>query len=91
MEYVLEKGEIVSFVASAGSQVLRICDGRIWLTRADDTQDYIMTPSSRFLVNHRESIILEALENASFSLVAVDARVPARLIIQMHASMAHKV
>ena len=91
MEYVLEKGEVVGFVASTGSQVLRISDGRIWLTRAEDAQDYIMTPSSRFLVNHRESIIIEALENTSFSIVAVDVQVPSRLTIQMHSAMAHKV
>ena len=90
MEYVLEKGEVVSFVASAGSQVLHVGDGSIWLTRAEDARDYIITPSSRFLVNYTESIVIEALENASFSLVAVDSLAPARLIIQLYAAIPHK-
>lgn len=81
MEYVLEKDEVISFVASAGSQILHLLDGRLWLTRSADPQDYVLTPGSRFLVNHAESIVLEAFESASFALVVVDEHVPACLTI----------
>lgn len=90
MEYVLEKGEIVSFVASAGSQDLRVDCGSIWLTRAEDSQDYILTPSSRLLVKHTESIVLEALDNATFSIVAVDAQAEARIMIHLSAAIPNK-
>src|ERR1035441_6157472 len=73
MEYALEKGEVVCIDASAGRQMLQAVSGIIWLTCSADPRDHILTPGSSFLVNQAESIVLEALEAASFSLAAVAA------------------
>lgn len=90
MEYSLKKGEVVCFDSSSGSQILYTVSGSLWLTRSPDSHDYIQKPGSRFLVNPKESIVLEALEDAGFTLVPANAKAPARLVITFNASIPHE-
>lgn len=89
MEYLLKKGEVISFAASAGSQTLRVADGRIWITRGD-SQDYLLSEGDRFLVNPTEKIVLEAMQDATFALALADAHVPENFVIHFHTPQLHK-
>lgn len=83
MEYMLRKGEVVRFDASVGSQILQTLSGTIWLTGAADPADHLLTAGRRFHVKQGDSIVLEALEAASFSLGAAQASVPLRFVIRL--------
>ena len=89
MEYVLRKGEVISVVASAMSQTLRVGVGRVWITRGD-SRDYLLCEGGRLLVNRTETIVLEALQDSTFALAVADARLPADSVIKFHTAQPHK-
>ncbi|BCS52795.1 DUF2917 domain-containing protein [Geobacter sp. SVR] len=90
MEYVLGKGEVISVAASAGNQTIQVVAGEIWLTRSGDSRDYILRRANRFSIAPAESVVLEALEEASFTLVPAEATAPARLILHVPPAVLHK-
>ena len=90
MNYQMGKNEVVSFVAAAGDQVLQVVEGVIWLTRAGDSRDYFLRPPGRFLVRRSDSVIVEAVSAASFSLVTVSAPARARVVIHCPGALPHK-
>lgn len=85
MQYALKKGELFSFRSTAGSQVVLVADGRLWVTRAGDPHDYLLVSGDRFRVEARQDITVEALRDASFTLSVVQAGAPFRFTVRLSA------
>lgn len=91
MEYLLEKGEVVSLAATGGGKVLQTVSGTLWLTGSPDQQDHILTPGRRFRLEQAESVVIEALEDASFSVAAAEALAPLRFVIRLNGVLPARV
>ena len=72
MEYILKKGEIMS-LAAAARPVIRVKEGVIWMTRAEDSRDYFLQRGNSFAMNGEGSVVLEALADCAFDIQCPDA------------------
>jgi hypothetical protein len=82
MDYTLRKGEVISMTAAGAAEALSVCAGRVWLTRAGDPRDHLLTEGDRFPLGGAGSFVLEALADATIALEGVpqrDARATVRV------------
>jgi hypothetical protein len=53
---------------AAGTTI--VCEkGIVWLTQANDLQDYMLQPGDKLVINKRNSVMLQALSEAHVSIV----------------------
>jgi len=81
MEYSLKKGEVMSLAASAG-HVIRVSEGFLWLTRSEDSRDYILNRGESLFMDSNVSLVLEALTDCSLAIACPHAA-PLRVTIQV--------
>lgn len=85
MQYALKKEEVFSFRSTAGSQVILVTDGGLWITRAGDPHDYLLVSGDRFRIDAHQDIIVEALRDVSFTLYVAQAGEPFRYTVRLSA------
>jgi hypothetical protein len=81
MEYILKKGEVIA-LETAASPVIRVQEGVVWLTRAEDTRDYILQRGDSFARNGAELVVLESLTDCTFDIQCPDTA-PQQLTIRL--------
>jgi hypothetical protein len=81
MEYILKKGEVMSLEAAV-TPVIRVKEGVVWLTRTEDTCDYVLQPCDSFVRNGAGSLVLESLSDCTFDIQCPDTA-PCQLTIQL--------
>ena len=74
MDYMLRKGEVVTMTAAGAAGAFAVRKGLIWLTRAGDTGDYLLTTGEGFQLGGKGTYVLEALADATITLERVAAR-----------------
>jgi hypothetical protein len=67
MEYILKKGEVIALSAAA-SPVIRVKEGVVWLTRAEDSRDYFLQRGDSFTNNSEGLMVLESLTDCAFNI-----------------------
>ena len=67
-ELSLAKGKSVRMRKAAGS-TLRVLDGSVWITEEDSPRDVVLSRGQVFRLSRRGLTIVEALGDASISLV----------------------
>ena len=81
MEYILKKGEVMSLEA-ASSPVIRVKEGEVWLTRADDSRDFFLKRGDSFARDGEGLVVLESLSDCVFDIQCPDA-VPRQMTIRL--------
>ncbi len=81
MEYILKKGEVLS-LTTAVSPVIRVKEGVVWLTIADDSRDYFLKRGDRFAGNGEGLVVLESLSGCALDIQCPDAA-PRQVTIQL--------
>lgn len=81
MEYILKKGEVMS-LAAAVSPVIRVKEGVVWLTLADDSRDYFLQRGDSFVRNGEGLVVLESLSDCAFDIQCPDTA-PRQVTIQL--------
>ncbi|NVN92707.1 MAG: DUF2917 domain-containing protein [Desulfuromonadales bacterium] len=87
MQYALKKGEVFSFRSTAGSQVILVADGGLWITCTGDPHDYLLVSGDRFRVEAHQDITVEALRDASFTLSVAQAGDPFCYTVRLSAQL----
>ncbi|KAB0672444.1 DUF2917 domain-containing protein [Oryzomonas sagensis] len=83
MDYLLKKGETAAVTAAPAGCSLRMDRGSVWLTRYDDPRDYVLGPGETFTVSAPGTVVIEALEDTTFTLGYARIGGPARTTIQV--------
>lgn len=60
----LRRGELLRFNQPAGATSLRIDRGRVWVTRENENQDFILCCAKSVEVAGHGLVVVEALEDA---------------------------
>lgn len=74
MDYMLRKGEVVSMAAARAASVFSVREGRIWLTRPDDSRDYLLSRGDRFPLGGDGTFVLEALADTTIALEGITVK-----------------
>ncbi|UFS70207.1 DUF2917 domain-containing protein [Geomonas sp. RF6] len=68
MNYLLEKGEVLTLVTTPAMEAVEVVTGRVWLTKEDDGADYCIDAGSLCSIKSAKGVVIEALESASVSV-----------------------
>lgn len=60
-KFQLHKNMIYSLSAAHGGKEISCGQGVLWLTRAGDSQDYVLMPGERFILNQGGKIVIQAM------------------------------
>lgn len=89
MEYILKKGEVMSLEAAV-TPVVRVKEGVVWLTRADDSRNYFLKRGHSFANNGEGLVVLESLSDCAFDIQCPDTA-PQQLTIRLTLTGPQKV
>jgi hypothetical protein len=89
MEYILKKGEVIVLEAAA-SPVIRVKEGVVWLTRAEDSRDYVLRLGDSFARNGEGLVVLESLTDCSFDIQCPDTA-PQQLTVRLTLTEPQKI
>lgn len=90
MDYILRKSEVLSMTATGAASALAVRKGRVWLTRPDDSRDFLLGPGERFPLEGDGICVLEALADATIVLEGVPVK-DARTTIQVNLAFTRPV
>ncbi|HEY3311638.1 MAG TPA: DUF2917 domain-containing protein [Anaerolineales bacterium] len=65
----LQRREFVTAQKMAAGTTLVCEQGVLWMTRANDIQDYMLKPGDRLVLKDKSSVLIEALSEARLSIV----------------------
>jgi formylmethanofuran dehydrogenase subunit D len=65
-EITLTQSKVWSIEGDRRGEVINCLSGVIWITQADDLNDYILEAGDSFWVTKRGTVIVQALQNAQF-------------------------
>jgi hypothetical protein len=60
VDYVLPRGHVCGWGLAKGG-VLRVVRGRVWVTQAGDSGDYVLGAGERFVASRPGRVVVEAL------------------------------
>jgi len=78
MNYLLNKGEVLTLFGAARVEAVWVKSGRVWLTREDDPRDYCLTAGKRLPLAAARLVVVEALEDAALAVVVAGQELPGR-------------
>ncbi len=81
MEYLINRGEVLTFCDAAAMEAVVVTAGRVWLTSGNDTRDFCLEAGKRLPIGKGGRIVIEALEDAAVKVVWRD--LPAALRITL--------
>lgn len=61
---LLKKGQVLAL--NEQSLFLRVAQGKVWLTRENDTEDYILQTEETLNMTANALVVIEALEDSTF-------------------------
>ena len=70
MKITLERGELFRLEGHGRGQVIRVLEGRIWLTRTGQRKDIILEQGQAYRIDGPELVLLEGLPSARFHFIA---------------------
>ena len=69
MEYLLKKGEVLTFVATKAMEGVKVKMGRVWMTKYADPADYCAEAGDLLPVKSGETLFIEALDDSALFLL----------------------
>jgi hypothetical protein len=83
MEYQINRGEVLTFFTTGATDEVAVTKGRIWLTKYADHRDYCLEAGTRLPVENADWVVIEALDNAMFSVIRRDAPTALRIALSL--------
>ena len=81
MNYLINRGEVLTFFDTDAMDAVTVTTGRIWLTKYADPRDYCLEAGARLPVGNAERVVIEALDNASVSVIWRDVPAAQRITL----------
>ena len=83
MEYLLKKGEVLTFVATKAMEGVKVKMGRVWMTKYADPADYCAEAGDLLPFQSGERIFMEALDDAAVFLVWREAPAAVQITVSL--------
>lgn len=83
MEYLLKKGEVLTFVAARSMEGLKVRAGRVWLTKCGDPADYCLEAGDGVALQRWERVCIEALDDAALLLAWREAPAAVKITLAL--------
>ena len=83
MEYLLKKGEVLTFVATKAMEGVKVKMGRVWMTKYADPADYCAEAGDLLPFRSGERIFMEALDDAAVFLVWREAQAAVQITVSL--------